>query len=309
MGRLQGYLLGASLLLVCAGEAAGVDTLRAVVSGIPFDSTASVPIMPGPLSLDPLGRVWMLDPSRGRIARLDAGGGAASSTVLPAGTGRSLAPIDIACSGTYLYALDAAAGEIALVDLEGQVRQRMDLASYLESADAQEFLPSRLLVGDSGDLWLLESRLGGILRFDRRMRFLGRPLDGLAGQNRPARIVDWTRTSDDGLILLDAEKGRLVPLDPFGGSLPAESLGGALRGMACLAADSADRRFVLDSGGRLRVFLPGGRLAAEVVLDPAPGPGANRMLVEGGSIWVADPGRGEVHRWRIDGLRPANAGR
>lgn len=313
MGRLRGLLLiclaaPAAGAAIAAPERSAADTLRAEASFSPRDTAAAIALRPGPLAADPLDRIWMLDASRGRIARVGDDGLARSVSLVPAGEGRSLAPVDLAASGSYLYALEAAAGSVALVDLDGEVRDRIALAAGLAQAGAEGFLPSRILVGRSGDLWLLESRLGGILHFDRRMRFLGRPLDGAAGVDRPARIADWALTSDDGLLLLDAERGRIVPLDPFGAALPVEDLGGPLRGSSSLAVDAADRRFVLEAGGRLRVLLPGGAVAAERVLVPSPGPAAVRMLVtRDGILCVADPTRGTIDRWRIDAPPPADA--
>ena len=167
---------------------------------------------------------------------------------------------DLAVSGAFIYLLEPAGPSIDLLDLDGGWRERVDLSASLEDAGRPAFLASRLLVSASGDLWLFEPRSGGLLHFDRLGRFLDAPLDLLAGNARTLRIADAAIGPDGGVILLDAGRGGILPLDASGGSLPFETLGSPLAEPAALAVDRSARRYVLEASGRLRIFEPGGGL-------------------------------------------------
>ena len=135
--------------------------------------------------------------------------------------GNAASPVsDLAVSGAFIFLLEPSRPSITLLDLDGALRDRVDLSSALEEAGRPGFLASRLLVGSSGELWLFEPRSGGLLHFDRRGRFIDAPLDQLAGDARTLRIADAVLAPDDGLLLLDTVRGGILPLDSSGGTLP-----------------------------------------------------------------------------------------
>ena len=208
------------LLLTASAGVAPIDSLLPLPPWRPHDTKADLFLIPHALTLDPLGRLWVLDRGRGRLMVLDSRGEGASFGV--EGEDRSSAPTvaDVAASGTYLFVLEPPVPSIALLDLDGFFRGRVDLAGEIEEAGWQGFLPARILVDRSGDLWLIEGSSGRLLRLDRRGRFLDAPLDALAGGIRPERIADAALGPDDGLLLLDPAASRIVLLNRDGVLLP-----------------------------------------------------------------------------------------
>jgi streptogramin lyase len=298
MGRAR---LACLLLLLLAGRSWGAaDSLSALPSWDPTDPEAGLHLTPHALAVDPIGRVWVLDRSRGRILRPQADGAGRSLNV-GGREGSAAAPVaDMAISGAFLYLLEPSGPSIALLDLDGAWRDRVELAGSLDEAGRPGFLASRLLVGSSGDLWLFEPRSGGLLRFDRRGRFLDAPLEALAGNARPVRIADAALTPDDGIVILDAVRGGILPLDASGAPMAFEPLVPPPVEPSSIAVDAKGRRYVLEAGGRLRILDPGGALLADGMAPGVEGAGQRRLAITGDHVLcAADPARGKVLRWRV----------
>ena len=259
MGRAR---LAFLLLSLLAGRVFGApDSLMTLPSWEPSDPEAKVRLTPHALAVDPVGRIWILDRSRGRILRPQEDGNGRSLNV-GGREGTAAAPVsDLAISGAFLYLLEPSGPSITLLDLDGGWRDRVDLAASMDEAGRPGFLASRILVGSSGDLWLFEPRSGGLLRFDRRGRFLDAPLEALAGSARTVRIADAALTPQDGIVLLDAVRGGILPLDASGAALPFEALAPPPVEPVSIAVDARGRRYVLEAGGRLRNSGTGRRLA------------------------------------------------
>ena len=72
MGRAR---LLAFVLLLAAGRAAGQpDSLESLPAWEPRDPEANVRLTPHAVAVDPVGRMWLLDRTRGRILRPGADG-------------------------------------------------------------------------------------------------------------------------------------------------------------------------------------------------------------------------------------------
>jgi hypothetical protein len=298
MGRAR---LALFLLLLATGRAtAAVDSLTSLPTWLPRDIESGIRLTPHAVAVDPLGRLWILDRTRGRIMR-PAADGAGYSWNFGGLQGSAAAPVsDLAISGAFLFLLEPTSPSITLLDLDGAFRERVDLAESLETSGKPGFLASRLLVGSSGDLWLFEPRSGGLLRFDRRGRYLDAPLEAMAGAARTARIADLALAPKDGVVLLDTARGGLLPLQQSGASLEFEPLTPAPVEPASLAVDGQGRRYVLEAGGRLRILEEGGALLLDRVVPEMKSFGQVRLAITGdGVLCAADPAKGRVLRWRV----------
>ncbi|MBM3288336.1 MAG: hypothetical protein FJY88_13470 [Candidatus Eisenbacteria bacterium] len=280
----------------------GIDSLAPLPSWAPRDEAAGVRLSPHAMAVDPLGRLWLLDKARARVLLLDGADGRGRS-FSAAGRQRdaALSVSDLAVSGSFLFLLEPSAPSLILVDLDGNLRERIDLSAAIEQAGDRGFLPARLLVGRSGDLWLLDARGFRILHFDRRGLFVDAPLDVIDGEDRPARVADVAPTRDDGILLLDPERAGLIEIDPYGGLRAIQDLGEALREPASLAIDRDDNRYILEAGGRLRILDRAGVLLWTGELPGAQGwSGPNRIAVAGdGILHRGDSASGRIDRWRI----------
>lgn len=299
MGRAR---LACVLLLLLAGRVGATgDSLQALPGWTPRDPESQLRLTPHALAVDPVGRVWILDRSRGRVLRPDSLGAGASINVGGL-EGRAAAPVsDLAFSGAFMYLLEPSGPAISLLGLDGRWQERVDLAASLEDAGRRGFLASRLLVGSSGDLWLFEPRTGGLLRFDRRGRFLDAPLEALTGSQRAVRIADAALAPDDGVVLLDVVRGGIMPIDPSGAPLPFEALDPPPQEPASIAVDAGGRRYVLEANGRLRILEPGGKVAAVRFAPGMTAAGSLRAAITVDHVLcAADPSRAKVWRWRTE---------
>jgi hypothetical protein len=221
-----------------------------------------------------------------------------------------LTPVtDFAASGAFLYLLDPANESVLVIDLDGFFRERVNLSSELDKAGYRGFTPSRLLVGGSGDLWLLEPRTGRLLRLDRRGRFIEAPLDAMAGEERPRRIADAIFASDDVLLLLDTARPGILPISTGGAPQPFEPLAGPVVEPASIAVDGAGLRYIFEGNGRLRVIQPGGTIVWDGVVSGGPDGSHRSCVIEGGVLCAADAAHGTIHRWRIVRRGPEDAER
>lgn len=260
-----------------------------------------MPLTPHALAADPLGRLWMLDRARGRVMKLGEDGSGRSFPV--SGGGQPAAPVatDLAASGTYLFLLDPPAASVTLLDLDGYFRETIDLGPELERAGRPDFLASRILVGGSGDLWLLEEGGGRLLHFDRRGRFVDAPLETTSGSARPGRISDAVVSPEDELLLLDASRARVIAIGSTGAIRAEPSLlDRPLRDPAALAVDEAGRRFVLEGNGTLHVRGPEGDSLFTASLAFEGGATPPRAVVSAeGWFGCTQPAKGLIRRWRI----------
>lgn len=265
MSRVRCLLIAALFFSSLAGSTAGSATAAAAADSLVSlpalqaeDPRAGLRLTPHAMSVDPIGRPWILDRARDRVLRLSDSTGAGNSISVAETRARDSFPFaDIAASGTYLFLLDPASPSLTLLDLDGNARERVDLADEVLVAGEPGFSASRLLVGRSGDLWLIDLR-GKILHFDRRGRFLDAPLDGLAGKERPVRIADAALSRDDRVILLDPGRSALVWIPSAGEHPLSRALGGPLGEPAALAVDEEGICFVLESSGRIRAIAADG---------------------------------------------------
>lgn len=287
-------------------EAVRIDSLVALPDWSPHDPEAGLTLIPHALISDPLERLWLLDRSRGRLARLDPDGAARSFAASDPGRGWTSVS-DLAASGAFLYLLDPTDESVLVLDLDGFFRERVDLTSELDRAGYRSFLPSRLLVGGSGDLWLLEPRAGRLLRLDRQGRFIEAPLDAMAGAERPRRIADATFASDDVLLLLDAVRPGIVSINTAGAPQPFERLEGPLVEPASIAVDGEGLRYVFEGNGRVRVIEPGGTIVWDGVVSGGPDGSHRSCVIEGGILCAANAAHGTIHRWRIVRRGPEDA--
>ncbi len=221
-----------------------------------------------------------------------------------------LTPVsDVAASGAFLYLLDPAEESVLVLDLDGFFRERVDLSSELDRAGYRGFTPSRLLVGGSGDLWLLEPRTGRLLRLDRQGRFIEAPLEAMAGEERPRRIADAIFTSDDVLLLLDTARPGILPISTAGAPQPFEPIEGPIVEPASIAVDGSGLRYVFEGNGRLRVIQPGGTVVWDGMVSGGPDGSHRSCVIEGGILCAASASHGTIDRWRIVRHGPEDAQR
>ena len=285
--------------LPAASATGSIDSLVALPAWEPFDPEARLHLVPHSLSLDPVGRLWLLDRSRGRIMRLGPDGTGHSFSVTARADGMLTPAADLAISGAFLFLLEPTSPSISLLDLDGLFRERVDLAPELDRAGQRGFVASRLLVGRSGDLWLLEPRTAGLLHLDRRGRFLDAPLDALGGGDRPRRIADAAPGPDDGIVLLDAERPAILLIRATGAPQPPQPLEPPVVEPASLAVDAAGRRYVLEGNRRLRILDAEGLLLWDGLLPGKGLTGLHRTCVTADNVLCStDPSRGLIHRWQ-----------
>ncbi len=307
MSRVRCILIAAlSLSSVMAFPAcssstvAAIDSILPLPALVPVDQEADLHLTPHAIAVDPIGRPWILDRARGRVLLLGGGDSPGRSMSVADTRIRGAFPFaDIAASGAYLFLLEPASPSLTLLDLDGYARERVDLAHEVELAGEAGFSAARLLVGRSGDLWLIDPR-GKVLHFDRRGRFLDAPLDGLAGDDRPTRIADAALAQDDGVVLLDPGTSSLVTLPAAGGRQPSLQLGGRLAEPAALAVDEDGTCFLLESSGRIRAIAPGGAILYDGVPRDENEIALGRACITADGILMrADPAGGTISRWRI----------
>lgn len=310
MSRMRCLLIAALQLLFLDPAPAGsvpiataIDSLLSLPALDTVDSEAGLKLTPHAISVDPMGRPWILDRVRDRVLRLgEPTTAGASISVAETRTRDSFPFADIAASGTYLFLLDPASPSLTLLDLDGYARERVDLADEVLRAGEQGLSASRLLVGRSGDLWLIDLR-GKILHFDRRGRFLDAPLDGLAGSERPVRIADAALSRGDRVVLLDPARSSLVWIPSAGEHPSSLILGGPLVEPVALAVDEDDTCFVLEGSGRIRAITTGGAVLFDGSPESGkPAPLGRACVTPAGILMRADPSGGRIARWKI--LRP-----
>jgi len=300
MGRVRLSLLIGLLLAASGDSSVGSDSLTCLPAWNTVDSTAGVRLTPDALALDPLDRLWILDRARGRVMRFQVGEGSVGSFPVTTEGGDLPLASDLGASGSFLYVLEATTPRVILLDLDGHYREHVDLADAALNGWRSGFLASRILVDRSGDLWLVESASGGLLRLDRRGRFLDAPLELLPGQQRPARIADVALGPGDELVILDPSRRRIMVLGPDGVLQAEHALADAPREPAALAVDRRGNLYLIEATGRVRIISSGGKLLWDGVAPGDPATRPQRACVIGDSILCrTDTVLGTIRRWRI----------
>lgn len=304
------YLFVIILVTSAPVGAAPVDSLTPLPPLETYDAVTEVRLSPYALTADQLGRLWILDTARGRLMLVDENDGRRAFAVAGGEDGTSAALADLAVSGSFLYILEPTAPSVVLLDLDGHFRERVDLSSTIEDAGRLGFLASRMLVGRSGDLWLIDITGGRLLHLDRRGRFLDTPLESLTGDDRPGRIADAALGPDDSLFLLDAANARIVTLSPDGVLMEEDSLAAPVEEPAGLAVDRSGNRYVIEAGGRIRIISSDGVLLIDLSSRGLPASSQLRACVIGDSILCrSDPAHGTIHRWLISRVGSEDAKR
>jgi hypothetical protein len=286
-----------------------IDSLVPLPEWDPRDPESNLTLVPHALISDPIGRLWLLDRSRSRVARLGEDGNGRSFAV-GVRTGTTAVPVaDLAASGAFLYLLEPADESVAVHDLDGFFRERVDLGPELERAGYPAFLPSRILVGGSGDLWLLEPRGARLIRFDRTGSFIDAPLEAMAGAERPRRIADAVFGPGDVLLILDAGRPGILPISTAGAPQRFEPIPGPLVEPVSLACDGRGLRYVFEGNGRVRVLEPGGTIVWDGRVSGGPDGPHRSCVIDRGVLCAADAADGTIHRWRIVRRGPEDADR
>lgn len=300
MGRVRLCLLFGFFLAGGSAATAEIDSLTTLPAWDTSDSTGRFSLTPHAMTVDPLGRLWVLDRARSRVMPVASGRGGSSFAITGRGRDLSVAA-DLASSGAFLYILEPATPRVILLDLDGHFRETVDLTAAMEMSASGGFLPSRILVDRSGDLWLIEGASGEVLRIDRRGRFLDAPLEAVSGNVQPARISDAALGPGDELLLLDPTGPSILILGPDGILRGEHQLQGRVHEPASLAVDRSGTRYVAEASGRVRIISDRNTLLWDGVLPGQNATGPQRACVIGDSILCrADPVRGTIRRWRIN---------
>jgi len=283
-----------------SGFAASIDSLVSVPALRPFDPKAELRLTPDAVSRDPVGNLWILDRARGRVMSIDENGIGESFPVEGENQGGTGKVADFATSGTYLFVLEPPTPSVALLDLDGFYRERVDLSEEIEDAGWQGLLLTRLLVDRSGALWLIEESQGVVLHFDRRGRFLDAPYEALSRREAPARISDVALGIDDEIVILDVASAKIFSLSQNGVPRGAIAIEPPILEPTSLAVDKEGRRYLMEGSGRIRVLAADGAVLFDAI-PPGPRPtGPHRAYFgEDGLLYRCDPASGLVHRFRI----------
>lgn len=279
---------------------------------------APPPFAPGALAVDGLGRLFVLDSSRGLIARLNEDG-----TLLEFGAGEQggarFAQITrlYARSGPDLYALDPSQSTLYQFDWNGHLVDRLTYR-MAEEDDLGFVDPADFALTKSGELLVLDRAGGRLLLFDRFGEFvtdLGRGRVGASRLQGPTRLD------------LD-EEGEIFVLDPparvvhrlsrqgearaswrYGEGLPNSAAKGAQ-----LAVTSWKQIVVAaDNASWVRIFGPDGVLLLHAEVGEADQPRVNDLVAGPDSLLhFARPETGELRRLKLEypeALRPTESPR
>lgn len=296
--------VSAILLLLAFAPGAGATPLATPLRALPTLATVDVArgerFTPDAIAADALGQSWILDRTRGRLLLLSDAQGIVSSFAATGLFGtRAEIIADMAGSGTYLYLLAPSSQQVVILDLAGRALERIGLEEAIRGAGEDGFVSSRLLVGFTGTLWLLSTREGEILRFDRRGRFEESLFERVPEARRPRRIVDAAVTHDESLLLLDAAGPAVTTVASNGVVRDPLPLGDPLEEPACLAVGRDGAIYVTEASGRVRVLRPGEAMRTVVTGESFAGNRALRSVVQDSILIIADPVRERLARWVI----------
>ncbi len=258
--------------------------------------------VPERLALDGLGRLFVLDASAGRIAR-----------ILPAGTWTlfgvgeqggerfpDLASI-FARWGTDLFALDRTQRVLYQFDLDGHLRARLaygdDLPEELAFGRPADFALSR-----TGELLLLDGLGARLLLFDRFGRFQTDLAVGMTTpMEAPTRLV---QDAEGACFVLDPAAGAIhrfgrqgIPLSSWTYHVPTQTKRSSP--LACVTPWN-QLLLVGGRGGWLLAFTPEG--ASRLLTLPAAEQDAlelaSAVMAPDSILYMACPQAREIRRWK-----------
>lgn len=324
-GRLRAATRAAGLLLLlcaspllksAAGQPDGVapdsesSTAPAPAQASTLVATPLAPLrppvsfgMPSPeaLSLDRLGRLFVLDRNSSRIDRYDPETESWRSAWAGEQDGARLARLTAidASSGPDVYALEPARRALHRFDLEGRPRAVIALTT---SDGAEAFPPVDFAVTAAGELFLLDREDGRLRLYDRRGRPLADWSDGLAGTLQPRAPTALALNADGTVLMLDPPAGVVRRFARQGTPLSPWRYGAAGRSSDLLAVTPSGLAVVLHDAGDTLSFLtpPDGvcrRAPAPERFDTAP---ADLVAAGDTLLYLALPHAGRIARWRLE---------
>ncbi len=285
--------------------------------------------VPGPLTTDEFGTLFLLDLFEGRIFRYSDDGGWTRFDAGAQGGGRFASLRSLRTRGPDLFALDAARATLYRFGLDGRLRSTISLLrEETEGLDAVDFL-----VDKTGELLVLDRAGRALFRYDRDGGFVAELTDGVDAANLFRSPVTMALGRAGNVVVLDGLSRRVFPYERQGDALPswsyevapvkpadtntntstnkdaqksaatAEEPGSRPRGnRAAHMALLPDGEVVLASaeGDWLRVFAPGGRLIwRKDFAEPEPIGG---MTADNrGRLFLSRPNAERVDRMQWDG--------
>jgi sugar lactone lactonase YvrE len=267
---------------------------------------------PSRLVFDADGSLYVLDPGRRRVVKLDPRGVPVLEWGGYGGDETSFSvPSDLAIDRRQsLLVLDRGKSQIAAFDGVGRYLGFRALGADVQ-ADALD-PAARLLVDPFGSLWLLAVRerdlveLNDRLERERRTRYLA-PEESVGAPGTAAFLPDqggWIHDAERGLLRRFGAGGRLL------GSIPLRDSTGTIV-PADLACDTGGSLYVADAEGqRILVYSATGVLELERQLGGPGIPWKPRAIAVSrfDRVAIADPSRGEIQILSVE-RRPAPAGR
>lgn len=191
-----------------------------VVQSLPLPNRLLLPISP---TLDPLGRVLIIDGSNGAIWVIDPEKSQPSQTFLASGQASPVLenPTKIFADwGLHVYTLDPSLQRISVFDLQGRFETSFDLeAALTEAAHSSDVEFTDLVVDKTGSLAVLDRLEGRVFIFDpngKLNRVLGEDFTG------DERLIAPTNLEIDpvgNLYVADPPSGRVLQIGRQGSLL------------------------------------------------------------------------------------------
>jgi hypothetical protein len=264
---------------------------------------------PADLSLDPLGRILVLDSSSGKI------------WLLRPREGRPPVPFGAADQGSerfeiptrvfarwdlHAYTLDPQLRALSVFDLEGRYEATFDLEDAISAAGGPRDVEfSDFVVDKDGSLIALDRLRGRLLAFDSEglyRRLLG---EDLTGGERLVSPTDLELDGDGTLFVADPPTGRVVRVSRQGSLIGSWSLRTAGRpGSRPVALSfSSGVLYVADAAeNRLVALGPGGEILLEIALQDGEklSPSSRIALTDDGKILLLQPGSRHILVFQLE---------
>lgn len=255
--------------------------------------------VPGPLTTDEFGTLFLLDLFEGRIFRYSEDEGWSRFDAGAQGGGRFASLRSLRTRGPDLFALDAARATLYRFGLDGRLRSTISLLrEETEGLDAVDFL-----VDKTGELLVLDRAGRALFRYDRDGGLVAELTDGVDGSNLFRSPVSMALGREGGVVVLDGLSRRVFPYERQGDALPSWSYDTSPSGnRAAHLALLPGGEVVLASaeGDWLRVFAPGGRLLWRKDF-PEPEPIGGMTADNRGRLFLSRPNAERVDRMQWDG--------
>ena len=266
-------------------------------------SVALDAVRPVAVTVDLLGRVYVLDQARARLTIFDSGGGVVHSLGRPgsAEDGRFLQPTGVTAGpGFHVVIADAGNGRVVryLTNVEGAdyafdkvILDRSELAAGL-------FRPGAIAFDPGGGLAVADAETHQVFVLDEFAR-VQKTLSGFG--DMPGRLQEPSGLAYDrrfGLFVADARRGRIVVFDAFGNTRGDWPVGSRpLSEPRGVAVDRSGLVFVAESAaGRLTVMANDGRIIAEMALSEEP---VDLAFGPEGDLYSVDASTKTLQRMRI----------